>query len=71
MLAVGIEFAVPADAIEFINENDGGFVFGGLSEESADTFGADANEDLGKIAAMSAKETGVRFAGDGRIRQSA
>src|SRR5882724_9256953 len=36
MLAVRVELAILADAINFIDEDDRGFVFGRLAEELAD-----------------------------------
>src|SRR5215472_3074501 len=56
MFGVRVEFAVLADAIDFIDEDDSRLVPRGLAEKLAHTFSAHADEDLGKIAAMGAEE---------------
>src|ERR1051326_4028068 len=61
MLAVGVEFAVLADTIDFVDEDDRRAVLGGLAEELAHALRADADKDFREIAAVRAEETSICF----------
>ena len=57
MFAVGIELAVLADAIDFVDENNRGLVLARLAEKLPHALGADADEHFGEITAVRAEES--------------
>src|SRR4051812_40873282 len=61
---MGIELPAFAQAIDFIDENDGGLVLGRLFKDFAHAPRAHAHEDFIEVAAMSAEELSVRLAGN-------
>src|SRR5687768_9962586 len=62
--AVLVGLAVLAEAIDFVDENDGGLAGACLFEKFAHALGADADIDFIEITAARTEETGVRLAGD-------
>src|SRR5579875_2041892 len=60
---------VPADSIDFVDEDDAGGVLLALFEEVANAAGADADEHLDEIRAGDGEEGDVGFAGDGAGEQ--
>ena len=61
--------AMPADRVDFVDENDAGRGFLALLEHVAHAAGADADEHLHEVRAADREERHVRFAGDGAGEQ--
>ena len=55
---------MPADGVNFVDEDDAGSILLALLEKIADAAGADANKHLHEVRAGNRKERNVGFAGD-------
>src|SRR5437762_13169929 len=62
---MSVEFAVLAQAIDFINEDDSRLVPGSLAENVPDTARAHADEDFVEIAPVRAEKIRLRFTSNG------